>query len=60
MQHTGDPWNRNPKRAAWDPVLVEELKVLSALEIGALEGGQITKGGYIMVSYMPNQCMICF
>lgn len=57
-------WNRNnfwfPKRAAWDPVLVEELNVLSALEIGALEGGQITKGGYIMVSYMPNHRMICF
>ena len=43
---------RKIKRAAWDSVLVEELKTLSELDIGALEGGQITKGGFIMLGLL--------
>ena len=45
---------RKIKRAAWDAVLTEELRLLEQLDVGAVEeGGQrITKSGYILLGLL--------
>ena len=45
---------RKIKRAAWDAVLTEELRILDELDVGAVEeGGQrITKSGYILLGLL--------
>jgi len=45
---------RKIKRAAWDAVLTEELRLLDELDVGAVEEGgeRITKSGYILLGLL--------
>jgi len=45
---------RKIKRAAWDAVLTEELRLLDELDVGAVEecGERITKSGYILLGLL--------
>jgi len=45
---------RKIKRAAWDAVLTEELRLLGELDVGAVEEGgeRITKSGYILLGLL--------
>ena len=43
---------RKIKRAAWDAVLTEELRLLDELDVGAVEEERITKSGYILLGLL--------